>query len=600
LAIGPEGLTYKEQDLAFYFQDDWRVLDNLTLNLGLRWEWFEQAINDLSDLTVARESDASTAIWNPSLDIADRTIPQVPQDKNNWGPNFGFAWTPRMWEGLFGRDKTVIRGGYRIAYDPAFYNIFLNVQTSAPLVNLGTTRVGLPGIAATGNSLRGAGYAALFPQGCADVNCDPRFRNQTVVGDDFRNPYAQQWSFGIQRQITPKMAAEVRYVGNHTVGNFQTVDANPLVLFTARTTNGPDGIAGTPDDTFALVPGLGFADLWPELMPAGATPCTDAAAPGFGRLDCNRQIVRERRNSAFSIYHGLQSRFDIQNWHGLTTGANYTWSKAIDNVSEIFATLAGGNTHALAQNPFDSTVAERAEGGTSFRHIASVYWIYELPWMKSQEGILGHVLGGWQINGTWRYRSGQPFNPIQFFGFNSTCGSPDVLGGGASTINTAFFSGVSNCRPFIGSSGAPLNTMGLCTDATAPDCGVVDFFENFLGDTSSTTCGASCTLEDFHWIYNEFEAAAFFGTPFGAGRNIVRAQDFNNVDFGLFKNTKINEKITVQFQWNAFNILNRQYLGTPGTLPEFGQDPNTQGDFFNTQLNTSNNRFMTFGLKLIF
>jgi hypothetical protein len=308
--------------------------------------------------------------------------------------------------------------------------------------------------------------------------------------------------------------------------------------------------------------------------------------------------VRERRNSAFSIYHGLQSRLDFQNWHGLTAGASYTFSKAIDNVSEIFATFAGGNTHALSQNPFCTDECERGVSGTSYPHVASAYWIYELPVMRNQEGFLGHILGGWQINGAWRYRSGQPFNPIQFFGWNTSCGLSDTFGLGVSTVNSAFFSGVSNCRPFLSNPNAPMNTMGLCTDPT--NCTPVDFFENFLGDTPSTSCGTACTMDDFRWIYNDFTAAEFFGTPFGAGRHIVRAQDFNNLDFGLYKNTKLTEKVTMQFQWNAFNILNRQYRGTPGTLPEFGQDPANFGDFMNTQLNASNNRFMVFGVKFVF
>jgi hypothetical protein len=606
LALGPEGITYKEQDLAFYFQDDWRVADNFTLNLGVRWEWFEQAINDLADLTLARESDPATALWDPNLPIEDRTVARVPQDRNNWGPNFGFAWTPRMWEGLFGRDKTVIRGGYRIAYDPAFYNIFLNVQTSAPLVNLGTASgVGLPtGVPLSGNGLRAAGFESIFPTGCATVLCDPRFRSQTTVGDDFRNPYTQQWSLGIQRQITPKIAAEVRYVGNHTLGNFQTIDANPLLLATAVVGPGPDALFGTADDEKDVVPGLGLIEMFPDVVPAGITPCLDPAAPGFGRVDCNREVIRERRNSAFSIYHGLQARLDLQNWHGLTAGGAYTFSKAIDNVSEIFATFAGANGHALAQNPFCTDACERGVSGTSYPHVGSVYWIYELPWMRQQEGFLGHIFGGWQINGAWRYRSGQPFNPVQFLGWNTTCGLTDTFGTGVASINSAFFSFASQCRPFLGNEGAPLNTMGICSNDVT--CDPVDFFgPAFLGLTPSTNCvnPGDCTIDDFHWIYNEFNSALFFGTPCGtAGRNILRAQDFNNLDFGLSKNTKITEKVTMQFQWNAFNILNRQYRGTPGIFPEIGQnpDPSEGGDFMNNLLFFSNNRFMTFGLKFIF
>jgi hypothetical protein len=525
----------------------------------------------------------------------------VPQDNNNFSPNIGFAWTPRIWEGLFGRDKTVIRGGYRIAYDPAFYNIFLNVQTSAPFVNAATvlgqtaTTPGafLPGGGViTGQSLRDAGLFALAPRGA-----DPRFRNQTTVAPDFHNPYTQQWSLGVQRQITPKMAAEVRYVGNHTIGNFQSVNANPLLSNLAGP--GPDGVLGTSDDAL----GFGLIDFFPALVPAGVTPCTDGAAAGFGRVDCDFALVRERRNGAFSIYHGLQSRLDIQNWHGVTAGASYTWSRAIDNASEIFATFAGGNTTPWSQSPFDTNRAERSVSGTSFPHVASVYWIYEMPWYRNQQGVLGNVLGGWQLNGTWRFQSGQPFNPIQF---NASLVCDPFF-------QAAFNSSVAECRPFLSNTNAALDTVGtFCNGATFAaggncfDAGgnplalgtFVDLYDPCLFDN---TCAVSRFLgqDDVHWIYNDTTAATILGSPYGDGRNTLRGPTVNNVDFGIFKNTRVNERITVQFQANIFNLFNRQFRSVADPLVE--DFPLSEGgSFMNEQFNTSNNRNMWFGLKIIF
>jgi hypothetical protein len=356
---------------------------------------------------------------------------------------------------------------------------------------------------------------------------------------------------------------------------------------------------GTSDDAL----GFGLIDFFPALVPAGVTPCTDGAAAGFGRVDCDFALVRERRNGAFSIYHGLQSRLDIQNWHGVTASASYTWSRAIDNASEIFATFAGGNTTPWSQSPFDTNRAERSVSGTSFPHVASVYWIYEMPWYRNQQGVLGHVLGGWQLNGTWRFQSGQPFNPIQF---NASLVCDPFF-------QAAFNSSVAECRPFLSNANAALDTVGtFCNGATFAaggncfDAGgnplalgtFVDLYDPCLFDN---TCAVSRFLgqDDVHWIYNDTTAATILGSPYGDGRNTLRGPTVNNVDFGIFKNTRVNERITVQFQANIFNLFNRQFRSVADPLVE--DFPLSEGgSFMNEQFNTSNNRNMWFGLKIIF
>jgi hypothetical protein len=328
--------------------------------------------------------------------------------------------------------------------------------------------------------------------------------------------------------------------------------------------------------------------------------CTDPTAPGFGRVNCDRAIVRERTNGAFSIYHGLQSRLDIQNWHGLTAGAAYTWSKAIDNVSEIFSTFGGGNPSSVAQNPFDVTEAERGISGTSYPHVATAYWIYELPWYRNQEGFVGHVLGGWQVSGTWRFQSGQVFNPIQANLGGGFLGNPacDVA------FLTAFNGQLSGCRPFLGNADAPEGTMGFLAGGVMYDAVALfndpnfDFVPLYEVDPNSV-----------HWIYNNLEAAQFFGTPYGIPRNFVRGQTFNNVDLGIYKNTKVSERLTVQFQANVFNLFNRQFFqfgGVPFNIfPEAGGTGSVvtgdfQGAFMNNNFSPSNNRNMWFGVRLIF
>jgi outer membrane receptor protein involved in Fe transport len=133
LAVGPAALSYNETDTYFYFQDNWKIKDNLTLNLGVRWEYSGQPLDVIHNADVAQQSNPATAIWLQSLPLSTTTFPDIPSDKHEFAPRLGFAWTPKIGDNhlmkmLFGdQDKTVISGGYSIAYDPSFYNIMLNI-----------------------------------------------------------------------------------------------------------------------------------------------------------------------------------------------------------------------------------------------------------------------------------------------------------------------------------------------------------------------------------------------------------------------------------------------------------------------------------------
>ncbi len=149
-------------------------------------------MNLLHDISV---KNVASGFWAPGLSPNITEIPKIPEDLNNFGPAVGFAWTPHILHRLTGNDQTVVRGGYRIAYDPAYYNIFLNVATSAPVVNSGTiNNVGLPSDL-TGKGVQGA-FLGLIPNGQ-----NPGARNQTRVDPNFVNPYVEQYSLSIERQL---------------------------------------------------------------------------------------------------------------------------------------------------------------------------------------------------------------------------------------------------------------------------------------------------------------------------------------------------------------------------------------------------------------
>ena len=131
LANGNAVIPFTEPDVAAYLQDDWKALPTLTLHVGMRWEFFSQAVNKLNQETVARESNPATAFWSSALPLSRRTAPAVKQVYTNFEPRIGLAWNPDFDKSL------VVRAGYAINANPAYYNIFLDVAADAPTTNFG-------------------------------------------------------------------------------------------------------------------------------------------------------------------------------------------------------------------------------------------------------------------------------------------------------------------------------------------------------------------------------------------------------------------------------------------------------------------------------
>ena len=583
IALGSPILPFSEWDLGLYVQDDWKVKSNLTLNLGMRWDWYQQAINLLHQKSVAQET-GPLPLWSTNLPLNQTTVPSVPNQLRNFAPVLGFAWTPR----ILGDNKTVIRGGFRIAYDPAFYNLFLNVATSAPSVNLATLGPVVGG-QSTGLPTAGVFGTQVIPflQPLAPVG-NPGFANQTQVPQNFRNPYSEQWNFGLQRSFTSRIVGEVRYVGNHGVHEFQELNGNPAL--------GPLINAG-----------------FQNVIPAGLTPCTTPNTPGFqaGNVNCNFSNVIQYANTASSSYSGLQSELRIGGWRGISATASYTYSKTIDNASEVFSTGAGGNTLAFAQNPFAPGAPERANSGIDFPHIVGVTIVYDLPFYKAQHGLAGHVLGGWQVNTTYRYTSGQPYTTVQRYASGSLCDPTAVFGGQSDA-----------CRPILSNASLPIASVGQYCDGTVATCptagGVaqpfgtlVSFTDPCLGTGGGQNQCAVTPIPGAHWIHNDPTAAQVVGTPYGGvGRNTLRGQPISTDNLAFFKNIKFNERLTAQFQAQAFDVFNTQFRGVPdpflddvaiGKFQSTAFNANSGGTFAgNTNTDGIGRRRLLFGLKFIF
>jgi outer membrane receptor protein involved in Fe transport len=571
VAFGPATLVYGEYDKFFYFQDDWRIKPNLTLNLGVRYEHTGQPINLLNDVTTLRESNNSTAFWRQNLPVEARSNTRIPVDSNNWAPRLGFVYSPRKNDGFIGKlvggDRTTIRGGYGIAYDATFYNLMLNISTAAPTVFLTSAILPVPNAVPTGDKVRGAAQSS----GLIRFNTfDPRLLNRTTINSKMRAPYAQQWSFGFQRELPGNNVIEARYVGSHGVGQFQTINANPFV---GNLLNGFSRPFHDPTSNSAqtmLFPGF------PSALPLGtaAQTCTDNAATPDNEGICNGRLfasglARERINGAQNLYHSLQMRYDGRFRNQWVYGFTYTFSKNLDNASEVF-NFAGGNSVAVAQNPLELTGRERSYSGTDVPHSFTANFIWTMPFMSSQKGILGRVVGGWQLNGVLRVQNGVRFTPTQLSGRNPY---EDT------SYMTAFIAAVSHLRPFAGNPNAPRDSVAI-SDVDAclfySLCGTSGGNPILLRSSTgyyrmsdlnlATRTFTPVSPNDVRFILNGPGSAVRFGTPFGSlARNTEQADRIETVDFSIFKTFKITERTNLQYRLQMINALNHPVFGVPAS-----------------------------------
>ncbi|HEV2990695.1 MAG TPA: carboxypeptidase regulatory-like domain-containing protein [Candidatus Angelobacter sp.] len=596
IANGPSSLDFREYDTFLYVGDDWKISQALTLNLGLTWSNFGQPANLFNDITTPRESNASTAFWNPALPASVTTFPKTSSYTTAFGPSIGFAYSPQWGGWLTGNGKTVFRGGYRIAYDPAFYNIYLNISTSAPFVFLQT----FSGAAATGKGLPAVPIgpnvrASLAPFITRGV-FDPRTFAQTTIPTTFQPDRVQSYSFGFEREITKNSAFEARYVGNHADNLFQSINANPFIT---------DLAASFPQFTTGLTP----------------CPTTQQIGPGagsdVGRVNCGSGIVRSRTNTGYSDYNGLQLEFRAANlFKQLTVRTGYTWSKTTDNASEIFSTGTAGNTVAISQNPLDFSKAEHGTSGLDFPQRWTITFTEQFPFFREQHGVVGHLLGGWAVAAGYQLGSGQPYTPAQIL-------EATLTDGGKNFYDSGFFGtffGNEPTRPFAGNSNAPVTSVGIFAGDACSLAGVT------LPSAASVACAASpgqlisvnalnavlpnglpnasvvnVTQNDVRFIVNTGRAQALFGTPFGnVARNTVRDAITNVVNMSVYKRFKMTEHTAFEIHATAINALNHfNFASVDPTLVDAGNFQNGNG-FGDPSLTGAGGRRLIIGGKFTF
>ena len=518
LAGGETIGLYSWNEFYAYAQDEWKVTPNFTLTLGLRYEYPGDSFSYLKEVNpriVAANGN------NPGF--AFTPVPKV--DKNNLMPRIGFNWHPRtegggIFDWLTGGDKLVFRGGYARTYDANFININLNIFSSFPFV----AAVNLPSAGA---------FTAI--QNFTNPNVsNPNSLTRTVVDEDFRAPAYDQFSVEFQRELPFDSVLKVGYVGTKGTNLFQTVDGNPRGLVCTR--NNVQVVCNSQNRR-------------PDPNNPGQTLPDPILAP---RLDPSRGVIRLRTNSAFSIYHALQVSYNKRLSNNFSAGLHYTWSSFIDTASEIFNPSSG--EVAVAQDSFNRA-ADKARSSYDRPHRITGNFVYEIPFFQRQQGFVGRLLGGYQVNSFFTLQSGAPFtvlNGVDVFG---------ALNGIDSLVGNAI-------RP-------NLNT-------------TLDLSRLSIPEIIAASGGTFATARN---LFSPLVAGR--DRVGNVGRNTLRADDIMLVDFGVIQNTRINERVRVQLRADAYNVLNKRNFGIPDARIN-------SSNFLNQWGTNGGNRRIIVGARLVF
>lgn len=514
---------------GIFFQDDWRVRPKLTLNLGLRWEYF----------AAPKEKDRlqgvldKAALLNTVSQISDLTVQRssnwYKNDLNNFAPRIGLAYDP------WGDGKTAVRANYGVFYDRLIGATISLVDANTPGFS---QAVPVYPNSTAGSDVRVSDGIPLPQRPAAPVLRLPTTRSTSVVvySPQLRTGYVQQYSLTIQREMLRNTVVEVGYVGTRGTKMFMDVNYNQpriyesfLAAFRELQAFRSSGTA--PSATNPLVRVFGSAAAAVSSLGA-STIDQGQAAVAANTLDRNnyRRYAAAGLSDYYlrnfpqfnlaivgepfgrSYYNSLQLSLRRQTG-ALRFAANYTFSKSMDNIS------VDGNGFTTPIDNFNLGL-NRARGDYDRPHSLNLMTIYTLPIGRGRQ-LAGDIprwadtlIGGWDLGGLVIWQSG----PVMTYSSGRQTGPY--------TTNTwANYTGDRN----IGS-------------VTRKGNGV--FF---------------LTPEEIARF--SFPAAGEIGT---SGRNAFRGPRFFGIDLSLVKRFRITERHTVNCRAEAYNLLNNVNFATPG------------------------------------
>jgi hypothetical protein len=418
-------------------------------------------------------------------------------DKKNFAPRIGFAFD------VFGNGKTSLRGGYGIAFDDVEVSYYETADWNNPpavaTYSVGQTSFDNPTGGATTAFSKTPGWLRALPL-------------------NYRSPYVQQFSLDIQQQLSPKLMLDVGYFGDHGTHLMGGLDLNEPVpgSWVGKVT---PASGCTDPDTGALA-----------FLNASCSAMLNQIKPylGYFSVDALRTIFNSNYNS---MQVKLTKRFKGRTY----IDANYTWSRDLTNAQSDYSGSGFPQNIYNIKQEYGRAAVDRTQ-------VMTIDGVLEEPWFRDQKGLIGRALGGWEISGIYTANSGLPLTATAG---SFTIGPYNLPGGAASVYNNKTSTGYAT-------DNAGLSVLGNTNTGLRPD---------MIGNPNT---GNNVTIHNkgYHalWFYTGAFASPNPSTntsvPGNERRGTIQGPGFGKVDFGVYRNFRIWNRVKFQFRAEAFNATN--------------------------------------------
>ena len=525
-------------DGAAYVQDSWRVRPRLTVNLGLRWEYYGVQHDRFGPnnanfvlgpgVNIFQQVQNGFVTNGGSLPGGRLWAPQY----NNWGPRIGVAYD------VFGNGMTAVRGGYGIAYERNFGNVTYNVIQNPPNYAVLAIQVprDLPSLPISTNNFGAAGQPGSFP-----------FRSPTLraVDNNIKTAYANIWNLAVEHQVVSNTVFAIEYAGSRGIHGYTIQSYNDIGWGPTYTGIGCGGTGGA------------------------------ACANPFQQLNQQYNFINYRTNGNDSWHNAMNLRLTSSNLfnQGINLTANYTWAHTQDYLSATFGSSDQVGGQALGTlDPFNPKL-DKGDADFDIRNRLALSAVWTLPYAHNAKAPANRlVLDGWE------------FAPIVY----ANTGYPYTI----YDCTNQFAAYV--CPRYIPSAPLPTTGNTSLSNRIGPNAfgyqtipAPLVYGSIYGGNGSVPTCASNPTTG------LTLATNCVFPSDM-TSRNQFRQPGYWNTNFGVYKSFALTEKYNLQFRWELYNTFNHSnyYVQTgnlgaiggladvnnllfqPGTVPNFATGTN--------------------------
>ena len=555
LPVGPPvfARSNRYHEFGTYFEDSWKATNRLTFNLGMRWDYFGVQHNKDPNLDSNYYDAQAGNIFSNIRNGSVATVPNSPihglwkKDWNNFGPRLGVAYD------LFGNGRTALRGGWGISYERNFGNVTFNVIQNPPayaVISILPSDVGgtIPITTDNAGPLGGSTGSKALPK--------VSLRN---VNPNIETAYAHLWSAVLEQQVKRNFIMAIEYNGSKGVD-----------LYSIENPNRPGAgnvFVSDPCTATTVTNPSGNSHFF-----ANAYPCFQTFVSPSGEVFTNNQLTRlqnfqysninRRGDNGFSHYNSVAARVQLTNLGntGLSLHSSYTYAHAIDNLSSTFSE-SNNNANLGLLDPFNPKI-DKGNSDFDLRHRFVFSGTWDIPFARDTTGAVKGFLDGWTVAPIITIRGGFPFTLFDCTNAFTTC---------MRAVQTSPHAKTGSAKP--DPSGAA-NTF--------------DYF-NFSSGFDSSYINPIAGISDFGPFPKNMLTRGYFYGP-GA----------YTIDLGVYKTTKITERVSVQLRGEFFNMLNHSNMWITLSDNDLSSTTTVHAQKGVPPINADERRNVQLALKLIF